>query len=279
MTSGANWSAAFGEAAVSAMQVYDEVMVPRLFAPWAELLVDRLEIQPGEAVLDVACGPGSVTRIAAARSGAGGRVIGCDLSAAMLAVAGSKPAPEGAAPIEYREAAAERLPVGDAEFDVATCQQGLQFFPDRPAALAEMHRALRPGGRLGVAVWAEIPLCPPFAAIGDALEEVAGAELADRYRGGPWGFPDGARLEALVREAGFEDVRVSREVLPLSFEGGGAQLFATLAATPLAAEIGRFPEDQKRGLSDAIARRLGGGAIESHAESNVALARQPTDHV
>jgi ubiquinone/menaquinone biosynthesis C-methylase UbiE len=89
MTSGANWSAAFGAAAVSAMETYDSVMVPRLFNPWGELLVERLGVGPGEAVLDVACGPGSVTRIVARRIGAAGRAVGCDLSAAMLAVAGA----------------------------------------------------------------------------------------------------------------------------------------------------------------------------------------------
>lgn len=274
MSSGANWSAAFGGAPVSAMQVYDAVLVPRLFAPWGELLVDRLEVAPGESVLDVACGPGSVTRVAANRAGAAGRVVGCDLSPAMLAIAEAKPATEGAAPIEYLEGAADRLPVGDAEFDVVFCQQGLQFFPDRPAALAEMHRALRVGGRVGVAVWTEIEHSPPFCALADAIEEVAGAELAKRYRGGPWGFPDGAQLEAQLRGAGFEDVRVTREVLPLSFDGGPAQGVATLAASPLAAEINRLSDEQKRALLDAVGRRLGEGVIDSQAESNVAVARR-----
>ncbi len=96
---------------------------------------------------------------------------------------------DGAA-VEYLEAP-DRLPVPDASFDVVACQQGLQFFPDRPAALAEMRRPLRTGGRIGVAVWKRIEESPPFAVLAEAIRQVAGDTLADRYAGGPWGLPRG----------------------------------------------------------------------------------------
>ncbi|MGD0454937.1 MAG: class I SAM-dependent methyltransferase [Solirubrobacteraceae bacterium] len=272
--SGAMWSTSFGAAAQSSMDVYESVMVPRMFAPWAALLLDELELAAGEAVLDVACGPGSVARMAAARVGASGRVIGCDLSPAMLAIAAAKPAVSGGGAIEYHEAPADRLPVDDGAFDVVTCQQGLQFLPDRPAALAEMRRALRSGGRLGIAVWAEIDRSPPFRALGDALEVVAGVDLAERFRGGPWGFPDGERLGALLEQAGFDEVRVSRRVLPLTFEGGAAQLLSTLAPTPVAPEIDRLSDEQQQLLVATVAHTMGDGPIVSQLESNVALARR-----
>jgi ubiquinone/menaquinone biosynthesis C-methylase UbiE len=256
------------------MDVYERVLVPRMFAPLGQLLLDELEVGAGDGVLDVACGPGSVARLAAARVGSSGRVIGCDLSPAMLAIAGAKPAISGGAAIEYHEAPADRLPVEDGAIDVVTCQQGFQFFPDRPAALAEMRRALRPGGRVGVAVWTEIDRSPPFHALGEAIEAVLGADLAERYRAGPWGFPDGERLAELLREAGFEEVRVSRRVLPLTFEGGPAQVFSTLAATPLAGEIDQLSDEDRRRLVETVAQQTGGGAIASQVESNVALARR-----
>lgn len=81
MTSSA-WAASFEAADISAMQIYEDVLVPRLFTPWARLLLDALDLRPGEAVLDVACGPGSVTRLAAVEVGPGGRVTGVDLSRA-----------------------------------------------------------------------------------------------------------------------------------------------------------------------------------------------------
>jgi len=272
--SGARWSESFGAAARSSIDVYEGVLVPRMFAPWGGLLLDELELAAGEAVLDVACGSGSVTRLAAARVGSRGRVIGCDLSPAMLAIAGAKPAVSGGAAIEYHEAPAERLPIDDGTIDVVSCQQGLQFFPDRPAALAEMRRALRPGGRLGVAVWTEIDRSPPFRAVADALEAVVGGDLAERYRGGPWGFPDGERLGELLEQAGFDEVRVSRRVLPVTFEGGPAQLVSTLAVTPLAGEIDQRPDEDRRRLVGTVAQQIGDGPIASELESNVALARR-----
>src|SRR5260221_8301740 len=148
---GGAWSAAFASAPRAAMNVYSEVMVPRIFEPWGRALLDEVALEPGEAVLDVACGPGTVTRLAAARSGPAGRVTGCDLSPAMLEIAVGKGPIENGAAIDYVEAPADRLPVRDVSFDVATCQQGLQFFPDRLAALAGMGRALRAGRGIGAA--------------------------------------------------------------------------------------------------------------------------------
>jgi ubiquinone/menaquinone biosynthesis C-methylase UbiE len=256
------------------MQLYDELMVPRLFGPWGRLLVDQLAIGPGEAVLDVACGPGAATRLAAERVGGAGRVTGCDLSGAMLAVARAKKPVRGGAAITYLEGPADQLPVEDGAFDVAICQQGLQFFPDRRAALGEMRRALRPGGRVGIAVWAEIDRSPAFWAVWKGVEEVVGAEPAARYRGGPFGFPDGELLGEELESAGFQDVRVPRHVLPVRFEEGPAQLLATLATTPLAADIAQLSAEQKQRLVGAVARRTGDGPVESHVEANVALARR-----
>jgi ubiquinone/menaquinone biosynthesis C-methylase UbiE len=96
-----------------------------------------------------------VARAAARRAGGEGHVVATDVSGAMLARSAAAGASRGAAPIEYREASADALPFEDGSFDVVLCQQGLQFFPARAAALGEMRRILRPGGGVGIAVWAE----------------------------------------------------------------------------------------------------------------------------
>lgn len=205
-------------------------------------------------VLDLACGPGSATRLAAEAVGPSGRVTGFDLSPAMLEVARTKTTTASAAPIEYIEAPADALPVAEASFDVAVCQQGLQFFPDRQAALAEMHRALRPGGRLGVAVWTEISDSPLFFALYKALLDVAGAALADRYRNGPWGFPDAGQLLKVLEGAGFSDVRVEGRSLDVRFESGPSQFASTLAASGIAADIETFGTPTTRQAHPRIRR-------------------------
>lgn len=108
-------------------------------------------LQPGERVVDGACGTGVVSRLAAERVGATGSVVGVDVNPAMLGVARSAPAPPGAS-IDWREANAEALPLPDASFDVVLCQLGLMFVADRSAALREIRRVLAPGGRVAITV-------------------------------------------------------------------------------------------------------------------------------
>ena len=275
---GGAWSAAFASASRAAMDVYAEVMVPRMFVPWGRELLDEVALEPGEAVVDIACGPGTVTRLAAARSGPAGRVTGCDLSPAMLEIAVGRGPVENGAAIDYVEAPADRLPIADMTFDVATCQQGLQFFPDRLAALGEMRRALRPGGRIGIAVWKRIEECPPFAVLTEAIREVAGDELADRYAGGPWGMPLAEDLRTLLKRAGFRDVRVADRALPITFEGGPTQLGATLAAAGVAGELEALSPQDKERLRAAVAERsrplMANSAIRSQLASHLGLARR-----
>jgi SAM-dependent methyltransferase len=273
MTS-SNWAASFEAADISAMQVYDEVLVPRLFTPCARLLLDRVDLRPGEALVDIACGPGSVTRLAATAVGRGGRVTGIDLSPAMLAIAQAKPALRNAAAIDYQRAPADRLPVAQAAFDVAICQHGLQFFPDRAAALAEVRRVLRPGGRVGIAVWAEIEQSPAFVALEDAVRQVVGDEPADRYRSGPWGMPHADRLRELLEESGFDHVRVTQAVLPLSFECA-AQLGSTLAASAIAADLDALSAKRRDELALVLERTVASTeALHAEAVAHLAVARR-----
>ena len=271
------WSKSFASASSDAMRFYDDIMVPRMFEPWAELLLDQLDLRAGEALVDVACGPGSVARRAAHRAGPSGRVTGCDLSPAMLGLARAKPSLEASAPIDYVECPADALGVADAAYDLATCQQGLQFFPDRPAALAEIRRALRPGGRVGIAVWCAIEECPPFAALEAALGKVLGSDTAAAYRAGPWGFPDGTELGRLVEQAGFAHVDVGKHQLPVVFDGGPMQLLNTLAAASVATRLAELDESHQRALVEAVeeaaAPLVQDGAVRSELTSHVVVAR------
>jgi SAM-dependent methyltransferase len=277
MASMQDWGASFASASTGAMSFYDEIMVPRLFEPWAELLLDQTKPKGGQAVLDVACGPGTVTRLAALRVGPAGRVVGCDLSPAMLELARSKTSAGPSSPIEYLECPADSLNVPDGDFDLVTCQQGLQFFPDRAAALVEMRRALRPGGQLSIAIWCAIEDCPPFAALANALGRVLGAETAAAYENGPWGFGDSDSLARLVEGNGFTNVNVRRFELPLVFEGGPGQLLLTLHAASVATTLAQLSEADQSAFAAAVeeaARSITfDGAVRSHAASHILTAQ------
>ncbi len=105
---------------------------------------------PGERVVDVGCGAGIDSLIAAKMVGSDGRVVGVDMTPAMLAKAGASAAAMGGRNVEFREGYAEALPVDDGWADVVISNGVMNLFPDKLAGLAEMARVLRPGGRLQI---------------------------------------------------------------------------------------------------------------------------------
>ena len=113
------------------------------------LVHDALAAEPGERVLDAGCGPGFYVAEILERVGASGSVVGVDASAPMLAVAAKRC--EGNGNVEFHEGDVTALPVGDADFDRALSVQVLEYVADIPAALGELFRVLRPGGR--VLIW------------------------------------------------------------------------------------------------------------------------------
>src|SRR6516164_6909588 len=125
-------------------------------------------------------------------------------------------------------------------FDFVVCQQGLQFFPDRLAALSEMRRALKPEGQLAIAAWSHIGDNPFYAALHAALCESVPGDLADRLLA-PFSGPDAQVLKNTVEAAGFHEIRVRSVTLPLIFEGGIAQAARAIAASPLAPSLATLP--------------------------------------
>lgn len=258
---------------------YQEIYVPRIFIPWARLLLERAALRPGEAVLDVATGPGTVARLAAEQVGPQGRVVGADFSEAMIAIAKAKPAVPRGATVEYVVSPAAPLQVDDEAFNVVTCQQGLQFFPDRGAAVREMYRALKPGGRVIAAVWREIALQPHFAAVEAALRECLPADQVEPF-GAPFRWPSTAALGAAFTDEGFANVSVEVVHHPVTYEGGVAQLFAALAASPIASTIGDLDPATSARLRSAVARHLAplaiDGQVRTQMVSNLVTATKGT---
>ena len=182
---------------------YEEINVTAFFKVFAEDLVEHLSLRPGDRLLDVACGTGIVLRSARARVPDLGRTVGLDLTASMLAVARER-AGEG---VEFVEGDAQQLPFGDGEFDVVTCQQGLQFMPDRAAVLAEIGRVSSGGGRIAIACWQGLDRQLGAQALIRAGDEIA-PQLADVARA-PFALGRD-ELAGLVEDAGFTDVLTTR---------------------------------------------------------------------
>lgn len=201
-------------------ELYENLLVPSKFLPWAKDLVALGAPQPGQNVLDVACGTGTVTRLIPPLVGSTGTVVGLDFNSGRLDVAASLPRPTGVA-IRWEQGDATVLPFADAEFDIVFCQQGLQFFPNKSAALREMRRVLVPKGKLVLGVWRDVEHQPGGKAMADALERHVSAEAAN-VRREPFSFGNAEVIEELVIYAGFSDVVVSPTVKKVRFPSAEA---------------------------------------------------------
>jgi ubiquinone/menaquinone biosynthesis C-methylase UbiE len=233
----------------SAPENYERHFVPLIGAPFAADLVAEAALNPGERVLDVACGTGVVARLAAERVGRHGTVAAVDLNPAMLAIARSIPAP--GPEIQWYETTAESIPLPDDRFDVVLCQLGLQFVADKVAAIREMHRVLIPGGRVLVST-------PPpnafFDVLGDAFERHVSSEAAGFVRM-VFSLHDPATIDGLFRMAGFEDVTIRTAAKPLRLPAAREFLWQYVQCTPLAAMLSKLDATRITELeSDVIAR-------------------------
>jgi SAM-dependent methyltransferase len=188
----------------SSAEFYDEVLVPEVFRPWAELMVQRAGVHREMRTLDVACGTGVVARCAARACGTQGCSSGVDIDAAMIEVANASALREGLE-IDYRCGSASELPFDADTFDAVFCLHGLQYFPDKNLALTEMRRVMRRGASLVGVVWAEMETCAGTWAMITALER-RGVDAQHMRK--PFNLADSDALCALAQEAGFENVSV-----------------------------------------------------------------------
>ncbi len=230
-------------------QAYERYLVPAIFIPWSQELLSRAAPKPGERVLDIACGTGIVARAVAPLVGASGRVVAQDISPAMLSVARSLPQPPGAT-IEWREGSADAEIFPEASFDLITCQQGLQFFPDRPAALAQMRRVLVPGGRLVLAVWCTPEHNPVHAAVNASRERRLGADAATSRR---FSLGDAEELRTLLEGAGFRVVAIEPVVKTMRFASRDTYVRESLlASSAVLPELGKLDDAGRAALAAAI---------------------------
>ena len=222
---------------------YHRYFVRTIGAPVADDLIGIAGLQPGHRVLDVACGTGVVTRLAADRVGAGGTVAGLDINPGMLAVARSLTPPELS--IDWHEASAESMPLPDEAFDVVLCQMGLQFVPDKLAALREMRRVLVTSGRGFVTMPGPKP--PIFAIMEDALAHHLGPESAS-FVDLVFSLHDADEIAELVRSAGFREVEVQSETKTLRLPPPAEFIWQYVNSTPIAEAAAQAGEARRDAL-------------------------------
>lgn len=250
-------------------QAYDTYLGPAIFAPLARLVLAAAAVRAGERVVDVACGTGIVARQLV---GQAARVTGVDINPAMLAVAATH-APAG----EWIEGSGTALPLPDGAFDVAICQQGLQFFPDRAAGARELRRVLAPGGRAIVACWQPLAAQTLMRELVTAQAEVLGLSVDDPAAVVPFSL-DAEALRAVLVTAGFARVDVQAHTIAARFAEPARFLrMTTLAALAVIPAFHGADPDAVTArvthvLGDRLARYRDGDALAFPMPTHLAIA-------
>jgi SAM-dependent methyltransferase len=229
-----------------------------------ETLLDAAGIGEGDAVLDLAAGPGGAGLAAAERVGPRGTVVLSDVAADMVAVAarraGARPQVSTAV-FDQSEIAAE-----DGQFDAVISRHGLMFVEDAVGAVHEAARVLRPGGAYAAMTWGPRDLNPWLGLVLDAFGEQFGVPFPPPGVRGPFSLDDAALLRSVLEEGGLHDVQVEAMATPMhaaSLEAWWERV--PKLAGPLAIALAGMEPD----VREAIAQRaLTAGASASRREGD-----------
>ena len=254
-------------------EVYDSLLVPLIFEPYAADLGRRLTSRRPSSVLEVAAGTGVVTRVLAKTLPASTRIVASDLNPAMLERARKVGI---ARAIEWREADAMQLPFPDASFDAIVCQFGAMFFPDRMRGYAEARRVLRSGGRFIFNVWDRIEENEFALVVTEALASEFPADPPRFLARTPHGYADVARIRDDLTAAGFGSIAIETLATTSKASSPRDVAVAFCQGTPLRNEIEARDtsrlEEATQAAADAVARRFGSGAVEGRMSAHVITA-------
>jgi ubiquinone/menaquinone biosynthesis C-methylase UbiE len=255
-------------------EIYDRLLVPLLFEPYARDLAARVAQRRPQRLLEVAAGTGVLTRALGERLAERTAIVATDLNQPMLAEAARRP-PAGR--VEWRQADALALPFGDAAFDVVACQFGVMFFPDRVRGFAEVRRVLQGGGAWCFNTWDRIAENDFAEVVTEALAALFPHDPPRFMARTPHGYHDADRIRRDLQAAGFAEVAIAA-VDRRSVAGSPAEAATAFCqGTPLRNEIeardaGRLGEATER-AAHALAQRFGSGRIEGRMRALVVEAR------
>jgi ubiquinone/menaquinone biosynthesis C-methylase UbiE len=242
-------------------EIYDRLMVPLIFEPYALDLAGRLGAT--RDILEVAAGTGAVTRALAARLSAETRIVATDLNQPMLDYAARRLA--GDRRIEWRQADALALPFADQSFDAVVCQFGAMFFPDRVRGYREARRVLRTTGRYLFSVWDRIADNAFADAVTDSLVPFQPQNPPRFLARTPHGYHDAGQIRAELAEAGFRNVTIDAVEKISRAETALEVAQAYCHGTPLRNEIEAIPglglEKATQTATAELRRRFGDGPI------------------
>jgi ubiquinone/menaquinone biosynthesis C-methylase UbiE len=208
--------------------------------PAQEKLLGFANIQPGEKIIDIACGTGLVSFRALEATGENGFVLSTDISDKMVEIATETAKRIKKTNIKFERMDAEELKIGNDEYDTALCALGLMYVPDPVNALKEIHRVLKPGGRCAVAVWGRRDACG-WAEIFEIVDKRVSSEVCPLF----FNLGNNDMLERSLHAAGFLKTHFERINTLLHYDSAEQACAAAFAGGPVALPYFKFPDEVK----------------------------------
>ncbi len=256
-------------------QIYDRLLVPLIFQPYAEDLAVRVAAARPQRILEIACGTGALTQAMAQRLDAAS-IVATDLNPAMLDLAAERFSDDDR--IACRQADALDLPFADESFDLVACQFGAMFFPDKPKGYAEARRVLRPGGRFLFNVWDTVAANDFTTVMLETLAELFPVDPPRFLARTPHGYHDLGTIELDIMAGGFARPAIERVEKRSRADSAADVATGLCQGTPMRGEI------EARGtpglaaataaVTEAVERRFGIGPIEGALSAFVVSAQR-----
>jgi len=231
-------------------EAYEKYIVPAFSGAWAQDIVNRAALRKGDRILDVGCGTGIVARHAFRSLGESGHITGLDVNEVVLEKA-REICPPNVMPIQWKQGDVTALPFSDAKFDVALCQQGLQYFPDRSRALNEINRVLVNKGRVVFSVWRPIEYFPFYSVLHRVLEQYVSAEAASMLASA-FTLGDSMQLRVLLENAGFKNIDICLTIKQMRYSPLEQFLIGGFVASPFANDILALEESKREEMFQTI---------------------------
>ena len=252
---------------------YDRHMVPLIFQPYADDMARRAAVLKPDAVLEIAAGTGAVTRALAPQLPPDARYIVTDLNPPMLDYAASQQPPDKR--IQWQQADAMALPFADESFDLAFCQFGAMFFPDRALAYREARRVLKAGGHFLFSVWDRIETNVFADEVTNALARLLPTDPPRFLARTPHGYHHTTMIRNELESVGFSDVAIDTRTeisrAPSPRHVATAYCQGTLLRNEIEAAGGNL-EAATDYVTASLAERHGHGAIAAKIQAHVITA-------
>jgi ubiquinone/menaquinone biosynthesis C-methylase UbiE len=200
--------------------------------PVSSAMIDRLELQPGHRILELAAGPGDTGFMAAELVSPGGTLICSDGAQAMLEIARARAAQVAVSGVEFRQLELEWIDLETASVDAILCRWGLMLTVDPAASAQEMRRVLRPEGRVALAVWDPADANPWATLPSRTLIELGLLEAPDPAAPSMFSLGEPGRLVELLAGAGFVDFEAESVPVTRRYDGIDAFVYETRQMSP-----------------------------------------------